>query len=81
MPERQRPRTSRTKDSSWRHHTPNVCALLVFIRRISSARKYDMIGNFWEYLADCWQESLRRVKPDVRRHDGGFRLARDPHDR
>ena len=72
---------------------------------------YDMIGNVWEYVADCWQESLPpsglpqvqtpcefrrvrggswddsppelrsarrgRVKPDVPRNDGGFRLARD----
>jgi formylglycine-generating enzyme required for sulfatase activity len=72
---------------------------------------YDMIGNVWEYVEDCWSESLpesglahvetpcefhrarggswddsprelrsarrSRVKPDVRRNDGGFRLARD----
>ena len=72
---------------------------------------YDMIGNVWEYVADCWQEALpengiaheatpcdyrrvrggswddsppelrsarrSRVKPDVPRNDGGFRLARD----
>ena len=72
---------------------------------------HDMIGNVWEYVADCWQQpepgssevyeqqacetrrvrggswddtppELRsarrsRVKPDVPRNDGGFRLARD----
>jgi sulfatase modifying factor 1 len=72
---------------------------------------YDMIGNVWEYVADCWQESLpengvahdepscafrrvrggswddsppelrsarrSRVKLNVPRNDGGFRLARD----
>ena len=72
---------------------------------------YDMIGNVWEYVEDCWQEALpenslaheepscstrrvrggswddsppelrsarrSRVKPDGRRNDGGFRLARD----
>jgi formylglycine-generating enzyme required for sulfatase activity len=72
---------------------------------------YDTIGNVWEYVEDCWQESLpesgtahavascefhrvrggswddsppelrsarrSRVKPDVPRNDGGFRLARD----
>lgn len=72
---------------------------------------YDTIGNVWEYVADCRQESLpqsglaqvepscefrrvrggswddsppelrparrSRVKPDVPRNDGGFRLARD----
>lgn len=72
---------------------------------------YDMIGNVWEYVEDCWQETLpenglaheepncasrrvrggswddsprelrsarrSRVKPDMRRNDGGFRLARD----
>ena len=70
-----------------------------------------MTGNVWEYVEDCWQESLpennlahedancdtrrvrggswddsppelrsarrSRVKPDGRRNDGGFRLARD----
>ena len=72
---------------------------------------YDMIGNVWEYVEDCWQESLpengsahevtpceyrrarggswddsppelrsarrSRVKPNVPRNDGGFRIARD----
>lgn len=72
---------------------------------------YDTIGNVWEYVEDCRQESLpesgrahvtppcefrrvrggswddsppelrsarrSRVKPDVARNDGGFRLARD----
>lgn len=72
---------------------------------------YDMIGNVWEYVEDCWQESLpdsgraheetscglrrvrggswddspaelrsarrSRVKPDLRRNDDGFRVARD----
>lgn len=72
---------------------------------------HDMIGNVWEYVADCWQQAIpengkafepsvcetrrvrggswddtppelrsarrSRVKPDVARNDGGFRLARD----
>jgi len=72
---------------------------------------YDMIGNTWEYVEDCWQEALpenglaheeascafhrvrggswddsppelrsarrSRVRPDVQRNDGGFRVARD----
>ena len=72
---------------------------------------YDMIGNVWEYVEDCWQEALpenglpheeascasrrvrggswddspselrsarrSRVKPDIPRNDGGFRVARD----
>jgi formylglycine-generating enzyme required for sulfatase activity len=72
---------------------------------------YDTIGNVWEYVEDCWRESLpengdaheqavcdsrrvrggswddappelrsarrSRVKPDLPRNDGGFRLARD----
>ncbi len=72
---------------------------------------HDMIGNVWEYVADCWQQPLpetgdahepaqcelrrvrggswddtppelrsarrSRVKPDMRRNDSGFRLARD----
>jgi formylglycine-generating enzyme required for sulfatase activity len=72
---------------------------------------YDMIGSVWEYVEDCWQESLpesgrayeeagcqarrvrggswddapaelrsarrSRVKPDLPRNDGGFRVALD----
>jgi formylglycine-generating enzyme required for sulfatase activity len=72
---------------------------------------YDTVGNVWEYVEDCRQESLPqsglahvepscefrrvrggswddsppelrlarrgRVRPDVPRNDGGFRLARD----
>jgi formylglycine-generating enzyme required for sulfatase activity len=71
---------------------------------------YDMLGNVWEYVEDCWYEALpvdgaaqianacdsrrtrggswddypkdlrlarrSRVKPDVRRNDSGFRVAR-----
>lgn len=82
-----------------RRHQPNPFGL------------YDTIGNVWEYIEDCWQESLpesgraheetscksrrarggswddsppelrsarrSRVKPDIPRNDGGFRLARD----
>jgi formylglycine-generating enzyme required for sulfatase activity len=85
--------------SAVRQHQPNAFGL------------YDTIGNVWEYVEDCWYESLpesgrahvetscesrrvrggswddsprelrsarrSRVKPEVRRNDGGFRLARD----
>jgi formylglycine-generating enzyme required for sulfatase activity len=71
---------------------------------------YDMLGNAWEYVEDCWYEELptnevahvevtcdsrrsrggswddypmdfrlarrSRVKPDLRRNDAGFRVAR-----
>jgi len=66
MPERQRPRTGRTRDPSWLHHTPNVGALQVYrphFRRPESTASVTTFGRgtFIVLLADPPGASCSKV--------------------